>query len=277
MRRLSARCLPLSAPSHRRLAGTVRHSYLGAVCAQGMRPDSGPGVFRLAADAHSVHRSPRTTMRWLHPRRASSSPIPAVDPQLERLESAILGLEKELSAVDLKAIAVDARLQPAISRLDLALGAIREHTRAAEPIDSANATQVVVPSPAFGDLRIYGFRHSIPFVFFGFFDNFIMIMAGDLIEASICVKFGWSTMCAAAMGNTISDICGLWLGNTVEAQVHRFGLPIPALSDAQKLLPLVQFTKMLGMVAGCVFGCVLGMFPLAWPHQYRLWDSVPRG
>jgi len=37
-------------------------------------------------------------------------------------------------------------------------------------------------------------------------DNFIMIMAGDAIEASIGITLGLSTMAAAGFGNAFSDV-----------------------------------------------------------------------
>lgn len=46
--------------------------------------------------------------------------------------------------------------------------------------------------------------NSIPFIGFGFLDNFFMIIAGDYIESSIGVYMCLSTMAAAALGNTIS-------------------------------------------------------------------------
>ena len=39
-----------------------------------------------------------------------------------------------------------------------------------------------------------------------------MIICGDLIDQSLCVQFHFSTMAAAALGNTFSDVCGLKLG-----------------------------------------------------------------
>ena len=38
-------------------------------------------------------------------------------------------------------------------------------------------------------------------------DNALLIIAGDAIDSSIGVMFGLSTMCAAAIGNLISDNC----------------------------------------------------------------------
>lgn len=51
--------------------------------------------------------------------------------------------------------------------------------------------------------------NGVPFIGFGFLDNFFMIIAGDYIESTIGVYMAISTMAAAALGNTISDIFGL--------------------------------------------------------------------
>uniref|UniRef100_K1Q8A9 Transmembrane protein 65 n=1 Tax=Magallana gigas TaxID=29159 RepID=K1Q8A9_MAGGI len=49
-----------------------------------------------------------------------------------------------------------------------------------------------------------------PFIGFGFFDNCIMILAGDLIEYEFGQILHISTMAAAALGNLVSDVCGMW-------------------------------------------------------------------
>ncbi|PHJ14685.1 gaf domain protein, partial [Cystoisospora suis] len=56
----------------------------------------------------------------------------------------------------------------------------------------------------------------LPFIGFGFVDNFVMILAGDMFDTSLCVILGLSTMSAAALGNWISDLMGLWLGSSIE-------------------------------------------------------------
>jgi chitinase len=51
--------------------------------------------------------------------------------------------------------------------------------------------------------------NGVPFIAFGFLDNFIMIVAGDFIDETFCVAFSLSTMCAAGFGNTLSDVVGI--------------------------------------------------------------------
>jgi hypothetical protein len=49
----------------------------------------------------------------------------------------------------------------------------------------------------------------LPFIGFGFLDNFIMITVADRIEESIGVVLCLSTMAAAGMGNMVSDLAGM--------------------------------------------------------------------
>ena len=80
---------------------------------------------------------------------------------------------------------------------------------------------VAVPSSA--DLRQLAYHNSLPFVGFGFLDNFVMIIAGEYIELSLGMKLGISTMAAAALGNTISDLVGIGSAWYVESFAHKLG------------------------------------------------------
>ncbi|EER02768.1 hypothetical protein Pmar_PMAR003241 [Perkinsus marinus ATCC 50983] len=99
---------------------------------------------------------------------------------------------------------------------------------------------------------------AIPFVGFGFLDNSIMLVAGDFIDAKLGAALGITTLAAAALGNSIGDVSGIWLGSTVEAFTHRMGLPDPNLTKAQRMLHSVALTKTAGNVVGVLIGCFLG-------------------
>ena len=77
------------------------------------------------------------------------------------------------------------------------------------------------------------FHNLVPFIGFGFFDNLLMILAGDLIETQIGATMHLSVMACAALGNTISDVCGIGLAGYVEVLALRMGLPFPDLPQAQ--------------------------------------------
>ena len=74
---------------------------------------------------------------------------------------------------------------------------------------------------------------SIPMIGFGFADNFIMIIAGDAIDASFGVTFGISTLAAAGLGNLVSDIAGISIGDGIEAVCARHGLVLPEVSQSK--------------------------------------------
>eukprot|EP00971_Amphidinium_carterae_P085614 1694309-Amphidinium_carterae.1 len=78
-------------------------------------------------------------------------------------------------------------------------------------------------------LRLMGLAAALPFVGFGFLDNFIMIIAGEYIDSTLCVSFSFSTMAAAAIGNTLSDLCGIFSGGAVESLAAYFGVEVLAL------------------------------------------------
>lgn len=98
--------------------------------------------------------------------------------------------------------------------------------------------------------------NSLPFVGFGFLDNFTMIIAvstgfsfkslpnfltvwflnltqGDYIEHTIGFVVTISTMAAAALGNTISDIIGIGSAYYVERGAEIVGIKPPPLTPIQ--------------------------------------------
>ena len=128
---------------------------------------------------------------------------------------------------------------------------------------AAEASKEVVKEPSFKVLRLVALTQAIPFVGFGFMDNAILIIAGDAIDTSLGVMLGISTLCAAAIGNIISDLAGIGLGTVIEDFCAKYlNLPVPNLTHAQRQLRSVRFAGQLGMAVGMTFGCVVGMFPL---------------
>jgi tRNA-specific adenosine deaminase 1 len=119
-----------------------------------------------------------------------------------------------------------------------------------------------VPEPSPQDIRLTALNQAIPFVGFGIMDNAILIVAGDAIDTSLGVALGISTMCAAAIGNIISDVAGIMLGTIIEDFTARLGLPVPNVSAAQRQLRSVRFAGQFGTTVGIVIGCIIGMFPL---------------
>mmetsp|Transcript_24501 Transcript_24501/g.36345 ORF Transcript_24501/g.36345 Transcript_24501/m.36345 type:complete len:452 (+) Transcript_24501:132-1487(+) len=127
---------------------------------------------------------------------------------------------------------------------------------------SSTSSNISVPEPSREDLKLVMVQAMIPFFGFGIMDNSILIIAGDLIDSSLGVMLGISTMCAAAIGNIISDVAGIGLGTIIEDFTAKLGLPIPAISAAQRQLRSVRLANQMGNAIGIVVGCIVGMFPL---------------
>ncbi|KAF8767269.1 Transmembrane protein 65 like protein [Argiope bruennichi] len=79
---------------------------------------------------------------------------------------------------------------------------------------------------------------AVPFIGFGFLDNLIMIIAGDYIDATIGITLGISTMAAAGLGNTLSDVAGIGSAWYVERIAFRIGVKSPTLTPAQTAFPI---------------------------------------
>ena len=114
--------------------------------------------------------------------------------------------------------------------------------------------------PSYRDLKQLAYHNSLPFVGFGFLDNFIMIMAGEYIDLTLGMKFGMSTMAAAAMGNTISDLLGIGSAWYVESLADKLGASPPELSAEQLELRISRVSANLGRALGVFVGCLLGNY-----------------
>ena len=74
--------------------------------------------------------------------------------------------------------------------------------------------------------------------------------------------FGISTMAAAALGNTISDVAGVGSAQFVETFAAKLGVPSPNLDQKQMTLSSVVWSINIGRAIGVTIGCLLGMIPL---------------
>ena len=57
-----------------------------------------------------------------------------------------------------------------------------------------------------------------------------MILSGDAIDGTLGVAFGITTMAAAALGNAVSNVAGMFLHGIVEQCASVLGLPDPELT-----------------------------------------------
>ncbi|KAL7030224.1 hypothetical protein ACKWTF_006581 [Chironomus riparius] len=125
-----------------------------------------------------------------------------------------------------------------------------------------NKCVAATPKPKANDLLKLCLINSLPFVGFGFLDNFTMIIAGDYIEYSVGTVMTISTMAAAALGNTISDVLGIGSAVYVERIVEVIGIRPPDLTPIQMEMKSARRASNFGRVFGIVVGCLLGMIPL---------------
>lgn len=122
--------------------------------------------------------------------------------------------------------------------------------------------------PSKRELYIVALHRSIPFVGFGIMDNSVLILAGEAIDIELGTILNISTMCAAAIGNIIADLCGVAFGTVFATYLERLTRgrmqfpPMPRLTYAQRELPSVKMYGQVGVCAGLTLGCTIGMFPL---------------
>jgi hypothetical protein len=121
-------------------------------------------------------------------------------------------------------------------------------------------------APSWKQLRLLCYQNMLPFIGFGFLDNFIMITVADRIEESIGVVLCLSTMAAAGMGNMVSDLAGLGLADQVDSLCRALGIPNPRLSAGQLTHRASRWMALLGRCTGIILGCIIGMCPLLWIH-----------
>ncbi|XP_066997919.1 transmembrane protein 65 isoform X5 [Anabrus simplex] len=119
-----------------------------------------------------------------------------------------------------------------------------------------------VPPPTTKELWRVTLHNALPFIGFGFLDNFFMILFGDTIEMTMGTMMVISTMAAAALGNTISDVLGIGSAWYVERMAARVGVRPPALTPIQLDMSSSRVATNLGRVIGVTIGCLLGMIPL---------------
>ncbi|XP_074093945.1 transmembrane protein 65 isoform X2 [Cotesia typhae] len=138
--------------------------------------------------------------------------------------------------------------------------------RAEYEVDPCSEQPETVPQPTRRDLMRVSIANAIPFIGFGFLDNFFMIIAGEHIEAYLGAIISISTMAAAALGNTISDILGIGSATYVERLAQKIGFKPPKLTPVQLDLPRSRRAANMGRVIGVTIGCILGMTPLFLLH-----------
>lgn len=124
------------------------------------------------------------------------------------------------------------------------------------------AAAEAVPPVTRAQLRQLMFTSAVPMVGFGMMDNFVMIQAGELIDLTLGVTFGLSTLTAAACGQVFSDVAGVTFGGTVDALAAKLGLPVVDISARQRASRPAKIASTFGAAVGVVIGCFIGMTSL---------------
>jgi len=115
----------------------------------------------------------------------------------------------------------------------------------------------------YAQLKSVALSQMYPFIGFGFLDNALMLAFGETIEASVGISLGLSTMAAAAIGNTLSDVCGVGLANKIEYLCSKFGLTEEVkMTTCQAKEMRVVVARLGGAMTGVTMGCIAGSFPL---------------
>jgi len=108
---------------------------------------------------------------------------------------------------------------------------------------------------------------------FGWLDNSLMLLFGDQIEQTFCLKAGFSTMTAAALGNALSDVAGVFMSARVEGVAQRLGFAAPSVGEGWRTSPQFVRWKATGAAVGVFVGCLLGMWPLAFYDKKKVEDA----
>jgi hypothetical protein len=112
-----------------------------------------------------------------------------------------------------------------------------------------------------------------PFMGFGWLDNSLMLLFGDQIEQTFCLRVGFSTMTAAALGNTLSDVAGVFMSARVEAVAGKLGFAAPALTEALRTSKKFVKARASGAAVGVFIGCLLGMWPLMFYDKKKVEEA----
>ncbi|XP_026190792.1 transmembrane protein 65, partial [Cyclospora cayetanensis] len=119
-----------------------------------------------------------------------------------------------------------------------ALRAALQSGRPQQPISSKQMLLIVL-------------RSAIPYIGFGFMDNCLMLLCGEIIDLQLGVALGLSTLAAAGLGNLVSCASGVVTGGFIERFVYRFKWPPTArLSPQQAETSAARNAHLVGSVVG---------------------------
>jgi hypothetical protein len=103
---------------------------------------------------------------------------------------------------------------------------------------------------------------ALPFVAFGFLDNGVMILSGDMIDRTVGTTLHLSAMGAAGMGGICSGTLGIQVHGLAEKAVMAIGFNPPKLTVSQRKHPSFFRATHVGGSVGICLGLTMGMLPL---------------
>lgn len=126
------------------------------------------------------------------------------------------------------------------------------------PTTTSSSSTLVLPRSIYGRLLLTA---GLPFLAFGLLDNTIFILAGDAIDRSLSMLFGFSSLAAAGFGGVVSGVAGIQVHGLAERWIGKVA-PEPPLTPAQRQSDAYEETYRHGSTIGMVVGLLLGMTPL---------------
>jgi len=119
-----------------------------------------------------------------------------------------------------------------------------------------------VERPTKAQLRAYSFRVALPFFGFGFIDNSVMIMCGDLIDITLSQRFGVSMLFSAGLGNVFADSVGVYSSDLIEKVSGKLTPKSRQMTRQQRRMKCTTRRKTIFRIVGISTGCCAGMLPL---------------
>jgi len=129
-------------------------------------------------------------------------------------------------------------------------------------ITADEESQDKVERPTDEQLRAYSLRVALPFFGFGFIDNSLMIMCGDLIDLTLSQRFGVSMLFSAGLGNVFADSFGVYTSDLIEKFSGRFTPKSGRLTSNQLAMKCTRRRKTIFRIVGISTGCCAGLLPL---------------
>jgi len=136
----------------------------------------------------------------------------------------------------------------------------------------------MVPKPTFKNLMVTFVAEGVKMFMFGFVDNYLLVLAGNLIENMVRLDIPFLP---EGLGNTFSDAVGDIVGGEIETFANKMGFEV--LTEEQRALlsePAKAFlgsATFIGVVLGCLAGWAAGVATLVSVKQFAIPTLIALG